>query len=251
MAAEDTTTISSSKSSTFSVRGIILESEDITLSDARVGNGRLGTVLRGTWLEQPVAIKRVLPSSEQRSNPGARERLEHELSILLPHHAHPNILPLYGLHVGPDFTLYLVYKLGRGSLKDSLRIVRGKGLVLSELFRIAIGVASALAYLHSHGIVYRELKPGSVIIGDDGGPMLDPEFGVVREILQIITQMQRLTAQKSVSGCMFSFFFSFFFFTLHISNTNVSIHYIFTSYHFFSQLLLLFFLSFPFFFFHY
>ena len=184
-----------------SARGVVLSAADIHVSSSRVGTGRLGTVQRGLWLSQPVAIKRVLPATEQRADPLARERLEREIGTLIPHLAHPALLPLYGLHIDALGTLYLVFKLGeRGSLKDELRSVRGVGLPLPVFFRIAIGVASALTYLHALGIVYRELKPGSIILDSALFPLIDPEFGAIREVLQIVTARQRLTAQRSVSG---------------------------------------------------
>lgn len=189
-------------------RSVLLDGADVCVSSEQVGAGRLGTVLRGTWLGQPVAIKRVLPSSEQRADPSARATLERELRELLPHLQHPCLLPLYGLYEDPsDGAWHLVYKLGaRGSLRDLLRAARGargsapRGLPLADVFTVAMGVASALAYLHAHGISHGEMKPGAIIIDASFTPMLDPEVGIIRSILQYITAMQRMTAQRSTSG---------------------------------------------------
>lgn len=47
------------------------------------------------------------------------------------------------------------------------------------------------------GIVYQDLKPGNVLISGDGNAMLDPEFGVIRQVLQIITSQERMTAPRT------------------------------------------------------
>ena len=188
-------------------RGVLLNAADVHLSAETVGSGRLGSVLRGTWLGQPVAIKKVLPAAERRLSPETSSLLEHEVRALMPHLVHPCLLPLYGLCADGDGALFLVFKLGeQGSLRDALRAVRpgrsgaGGGLQLRDALKIASGVASALAFLHAARVVYRELKPGSIILDGSGGPLLDPEVGVIRAILQTVGAYQTQTAKSAIGG---------------------------------------------------
>ncbi|MFC6937700.1 WD40 repeat domain-containing serine/threonine protein kinase [Actinomadura yumaensis] len=46
------------------------------------------------------------------------------------------------------------------------------------LYRLAIGVATALVAVHRAGIVHRDLKPGNVLLGPDGPRVID--FGIAR-----------------------------------------------------------------------
>jgi len=171
-----------------------------------LGSGRLGSVVGGSWLELPVAVKRVLPVAEERAAPGTRSLLEREVELLIPHLNHPAILPLYGVAELADGALGLVFKRGaRGSLRAIVRAHRGAqppGVPLAQALHLAKGICSALAYLHGQEspIVYGQLRPGNVIVSGDGNAMLDPEIGVIKEVLQRITSQQRLTASRSVSG---------------------------------------------------
>jgi len=189
--------------SSLSARNVVIPASDMRIDTTVLGSGRLGSVFSGYWLEQPVVIKRILPSSEEIHNPGTRARLEQELSALLPHLSQPNILPLYGVCEQSDGSVWLVLKRGkRGSLKNVLHTYKNTNgtLPLTELFHIAKGILAAITYLHSHGIVYQDLRPGNILISGDGNPMLDPEFGVIRQVLQVITSQERLTAPKAASG---------------------------------------------------
>ncbi|WP_395108643.1 WD40 repeat domain-containing serine/threonine protein kinase [Actinomadura sp. SCN-SB] len=47
-----------------------------------------------------------------------------------------------------------------------------------ELYRLAIGIATALASIHRAGVVHRDLKPANVLLGPDGPRVID--FGIAR-----------------------------------------------------------------------
>ncbi|MFD0684481.1 WD40 repeat domain-containing serine/threonine-protein kinase [Actinomadura fibrosa] len=47
-----------------------------------------------------------------------------------------------------------------------------------ELYRLAIGVATALSSIHRAGVVHRDLKPANVLLGPDGPRVID--FGIAR-----------------------------------------------------------------------
>jgi serine/threonine protein kinase len=88
--------------------------------------------------------------------------------------SHRNVVALfdYGVEEGRPF-LVMAFVPG-GSLKD--RLAAGDA---PEPRRLARELLSALAHVHAAGIVHRDVKPGNVLIGDDGAAHLT-DFGIAR-----------------------------------------------------------------------
>ena len=102
--------------------------------------------------------------------------------------AHPHIVPLYDSG-GQDDLLYYVMPFIEGeSLRDLLD--RERQLALEDALRIASGVAAALAFAHSHGIVHRDIKPENILLA--AGEPLVADFGIARAVSAAVGA--RLTA---------------------------------------------------------
>jgi serine/threonine protein kinase len=82
---------------------------------------------------------------------------------------HPSIVRLFETGRAADGTLFLAmqYVAGRDL---GARIARGV-LDAKAAHLIAAQIASALDYAHSHGVVHRDVKPGNVLIADEGWPL--------------------------------------------------------------------------------
>src|ERR1035437_3980411 len=79
---------------------------------------------------------------------------------------HPHLARVYdgGQHAG---SIFMVSEyLNGGSLEDILR--SGQVLSVEETSRLGRDVASALAYLHEHGIEHGELSPNKILFDDSG-----------------------------------------------------------------------------------
>ncbi|GAA4629103.1 hypothetical protein GCM10023196_048380 [Actinoallomurus vinaceus] len=76
-------------------------------------------------------------------------------------------------HVPP----YLVSEYVPGPDLHS-RMEQNGPYVPDELFRLAVGIATALSSIHQAGVTHRDLKPANVLLGPDGPRVID--FGIAR-----------------------------------------------------------------------
>ncbi|MGV9325476.1 serine/threonine protein kinase [Streptosporangium sandarakinum] len=138
----------------------------------RLGEGGQGIVYEGRSRSgERVAIK-VLRSG---SDPAARRRLARELRSAL------RVAPFCTARVlaaetdRPD--PYVVSEFVAGpSLHERVR--DGGPLRGGDLDRLAVATATALAAIHSAGVVHRDFKPANVLLGPDGPRVVD--FGIAQ-----------------------------------------------------------------------
>src|SRR5678815_3716223 len=169
-----------------------------------LGAGGMGEVYRArdSRLGREVAIK-VLPA-ERVADESRRRRFLQEARAASALN-HPNIVTVYEIESteGRDF---LVMELVIGKSLDAL--IPRQGMRLSEVLRIAIPVADALAGAHARGIVHRDLKPANVMVGSDGAvKVLD--FGLAKltatesapdEQTQTVVVAEGLSAPGTIAG---------------------------------------------------
>ncbi len=136
----------------------------------------MGIVYQGIHirLEQTVAIKDLSP--ELASDPDMRSRFIREAKIQARLN-HPNVVNVHNLleHEG---RLLLVMEFVEGQTLDKIIQERG-ALPSEEAVRIAKQVLDALAFMHSKGVIHRDLKPGNIIITPEGRVKVT-DFGIAK-----------------------------------------------------------------------
>jgi serine/threonine protein kinase len=141
-----------------------------------LGAGGMGEVYRArdTRLDRVVAVK--VLASHLSSSPELKQRMEREARAISSLN-HPHICQLYDIG-SQDGTDFLVMEFLEGeTLAEKLR---NGGLPLTEVFRIGIDVAEALAVAHRSGIVHRDLKPGNIMLTGGGAKLMD--FGLAKPL---------------------------------------------------------------------
>jgi len=130
----------------------------------KIGEGGMGAVYRAhdTHLDRPVAIKILPPDKVTDSERKQRFVQEAKAASAL---RHPNIVVIHdiAMDLGLDF---IVMELIEGQSLD--RLIRRKGLKLSQALGYAVQIADGLAKAHAAGIIHRDLKPTNIMVTDDG-----------------------------------------------------------------------------------
>ena len=147
------------------------------LIDREIGRGGMAVVYRATdvRLHRSVAIK-VLPP-ELAFNADVRERFLREAQTAAQL-SHPGIVPIYTVDEAEGLVYFVMALVEGESLAE--RLARDVRLPIEETRQILIGVADALAYAGSHGVVHRDVKPDNIMLDRKSGRPMVTDFGIAR-----------------------------------------------------------------------
>lgn len=164
-----------------------------------LGSGGVGRVYRACDLlsrqlgdpDPFVAIKVLGDEQAQASDASV---LLHREYALTAHLHHRNVVRAMRFDVEPDkgyplFTLELMRGLDLAQLKRE----RPEGLPWRELREIAVQLFDALAYIHERGILHGDIKPGNVMLTEQGLRLFD--FGLAQPLAGVLTGLPELRRQ--------------------------------------------------------
>ncbi|PWA47320.1 hypothetical protein CTI12_AA496410 [Artemisia annua] len=142
-----------------------------------IGKGGSSKVYKGCLPDGKEIAVKILKSSED-----VLKEFVLEIEIITALH-HQNIISLFGFCF-EDNNLLLVYDfLSRGSLEDSLHgNKKDSAFGWSERYKVAVGVAEALVYLHDkcdQPVIHRDVKSSNILLSDDFEPQLS-DFGLAK-----------------------------------------------------------------------
>ncbi len=129
---------------------------------------------RDLLLDRPVALKVLFPELSVDRSFVARFRREAQAAANL---SHPNIVPIFDWGEA-DRTYFIVMEYVDGHPLSSILKAEGP-LPADRAAAIGAEVAAALAYAHRHGVIHRDVKPGNVLISNDGTVKV-ADFGIAR-----------------------------------------------------------------------
>ncbi|HEX3647102.1 MAG TPA: serine/threonine-protein kinase, partial [Pseudonocardiaceae bacterium] len=149
---------------------------------ARIGSGSMGVVWRATdeLLRRDVAVKELLlqPGITEEQADEARRRAMREGRITARLH-HPNAITVYDVAEHDGRPCLVMQYVPSVSLAD--RLAERTTLPVADVATIGQQVAAALAAAHQAGIVHRDVKPGNVLLTEDGTAKLT-DFGISRAV---------------------------------------------------------------------
>ncbi len=165
-----------------------------------LGQGGMGVVHRATQvrLRRDVAVKSVRP---ERVTPERRIELLQEAWVTGALE-HPNILPVYGIEVGPGREpAVLLKRLGNTRWvdlmhdADAVRSRLGRDDLLEWNLQVFMQVCQAVHFAHSRRILHLDLKPENVMIGEFGEVYL-VDWGIAMSLEDDGTGRFRIAAKS-------------------------------------------------------
>ena len=149
-----------------------------------IGEGGMSTVYKAIDLrkvearasETHVAVKLLtVPLSDFTESLAVLQGEAHKLQTL----PHPNIVRVIDCDRDGRIVFMTMEYLSGESLKRKLAIAEHKGLAAKDAIRIVGCIAGGLEFAHRNGIVHGDLKPGNVLVTDNGDVKII-DFGIAR-----------------------------------------------------------------------
>ncbi|KAK7306677.1 hypothetical protein VNO77_44629 [Canavalia gladiata] len=131
--------------------------------------------------DQVLAAKKIEFSSNRGKSPHKLKEIMHREIEIVEMINHPNMARHIDYWCGNDYGVILSQYMENGSLHDVLHDNRSPppSLMWDVRFKIAVGVAKGLEYLHYDflpPIVHRDIKPRNILLGFDMQPLIN-DFG--------------------------------------------------------------------------
>jgi len=158
---------------------------------SEIAQGGMGVVYRArqTTLDREVAVKMILTGQLASEIDVKRFRAEAAAAARLDH---PNIVAVHevGVHEGCHyFTMQLIEG---GSLAERIPEFSKDSKAAA---RLIAKVARAIHFAHQHGVIHRDIKPGNILLDENGEPHVT-DFGLAR----LVDRETRLTITGNVVG---------------------------------------------------
>ncbi len=142
---------------------------------ALVGSGGMGSVFRG-WdprLQRPVALKTIQIAADGEVDSAASKLLAEAVAVAQI--THPNVVGVFDAEESQG-AAFVAMEFVEGIGLDRYLERRGR-LDWREAVPLGAAIAHGLAAAHAHGLLHRDIKPGNVLLGEDGAIKI-ADFGL-------------------------------------------------------------------------
>ncbi|MGK0190121.1 MAG: tRNA A-37 threonylcarbamoyl transferase component Bud32 [Verrucomicrobiales bacterium] len=140
-----------------------------------IGRGGMSGIYRARQkgLDRMVALKLSRPDVQKSPVLSERFTLEAKAVAMLNH---PNIVTVYDFGLRGEHSFFLLEMLEGGDLN---RVLEEGDISFEKAAAITCQVCDALQYAHDNGVVHRDIKPGNILLDEEGRAKL-VDFGLVK-----------------------------------------------------------------------
>ena len=139
---------------------------------SQIGMGATAMVWKAFYQGQPVAVKKFHPTSRPEQQTAIQDELI-TMSVL----RHPHLVVALGVHLAGSETWIISKYFRHGDLAKMFE--REYYYAPAWVVQLGVDCCSAMAYLHSVGVMHRDLKPENLLI-DDAWHVSIADFGSSR-----------------------------------------------------------------------
>ncbi|KAK1298902.1 Serine/threonine-protein kinase HT1 [Acorus calamus] len=137
------------------------------LIGSKFASGRHSSVYHGFYKEKEVAIKLMSQPEEDEDLATALEKQFSLEVAFLFRLRHPNIITFVAACKNPPVFCIMTEYLVGGSLRKHLNKQDPRSLPHKIVLKMALDIAKGMQYLHSQGIIHRDLKSENLLLGED------------------------------------------------------------------------------------
>lgn len=137
------------------------------LIGSKFASGRHSRIYHGIYKDREVAIKLMSQPEEDEILAVSLEKQFTSEVALLFRLRHPNIITFVAACKKPPVFCIITEYMAGGSLRKYLHKQEPYSLPLKLVLKLALDIARGMLYLHSEGILHRDLKSENILLGED------------------------------------------------------------------------------------
>ncbi|KAF3502814.1 hypothetical protein F2Q69_00041026, partial [Brassica cretica] len=141
------------------------------LSQLFIGNkfasGAHSRIYRGIYKQRAVAVKMVrIPTHKEETKAKLEQQFKSEVA-LLSRLFHPNIVQFIAACKKPPAYCIITEYMSQGNLRMYLNKKEPYSLSIETVLRLALDISRGMEYLHSQGVIHRDLKSNNMLLNDE------------------------------------------------------------------------------------
>ncbi|CAN1165678.1 Serine/threonine/tyrosine-protein kinase HT1 [Linum perenne] len=141
------------------------------LSQLFIGNkfasGAHSRIYRGIYKQRAVAVKMVrIPNQKEETRSLLEQQFKCEVALLSRLY-HPNIVQFIAACKKPPVYCIITEYMSQGTLRMYLNKKEPYSLSTETVLRLALDISRGMEYLHSQGVIHRDLKSNNLLLNDE------------------------------------------------------------------------------------